>query len=602
MIGGLFGRKTPSASEVAPGAQERASAPEAATDAATRAAIDALVARGISYVNEGRHAAAAPAFARVLAMEPDNLVALFQRANGFLREGDLAAARKACDEALARHPGQADLLQLRGAIAATEHDPAGALDAFERARAANRDLAGIDARIGEQLAFLGRGAEAIAAYERAIERFPDDVALASSRLFLLNHFGLLDRTRMFEEHRAWGARIEAAVASARCPHYNDRSPDRRLRVGFVSPDLRNHPIAYWLEGYLASHDAARCEAHAFDVSPYAEDPVTKRLRSRFDHWYKCGTMGDDELAGLVRGQRIDVLVDLAGHTGHNRLAMFARKPAPVQVSWFGYMQTTGLATIDWRLTDAQHDPPGSEAFYTEKLWRLPSVACFMPDPGSPEPGPPPFERNGHVTFASANNWAKVTDRAKDAWASILRHAPGARLKVIARGGDEARMQERIRAEFESRGVDPARIDVLPFLPLERFLAFFRDVDVALDPFPYGGGTTTLHTLWMGVPIVALEGETELARATPAALRGLGLGEFVGRTTEECVAIGSSFAVNPAALSAIRASLRSRLSASGAMDYAGFARNVEGAFRGMWRAYCEASPVAPPSAFTSPPRA
>ncbi|HET9338450.1 MAG TPA: tetratricopeptide repeat protein [Casimicrobiaceae bacterium] len=564
--------------------------PASATDAAHAPRLAAIVERGMAHLRAKRHEQARAAFDDALTLDPGHLVALYQRANTGLAANALDAARRDCDAALARHPGHPDLEMLSGAIAAAAHDPHAALDAFERARAGRPDLPGIDERIGEQLAFLGRGSEAIAAYDREIARQPDNFPLGSSRLFLLNHFGLLDRARAFEEHRRWGERLEHAVADRRRPHRNDRSPDRRLRVGYVSPDLRHHAIAFWIEGYLSAHDATRCEAHAFDVSPYAEDAVSRRLRGRFDHWYRCGAMSDDELADLVRGQRIDVLVDLAGHTAHHRLGTFARKPAPVQASWFGYMNTSGLTTIDWRLTDAQHDPPGSEAYYTEKLWRLPFLACFTPDPASPEPGPPPFERHAYATFASVNNWAKVSEDAKDAWAAILRDAPGTRLKVIARGGEEPRTRDDVRAAFARRGVDAARIDVSPFLPLADFLAFFRDVDVALDPFPYGGGTTTLHTLWMGVPVVALEGDSELARATPASLRGIGESGFVATTVDGYVALATALGRDPAPLAAARARLRDAVRTSVAMDYPGLARNVEAAFRGMWRAWCEAPPT------------
>ena len=597
MLRSLFGRKgDPAPDDAASTASTPSPLPVA------RDEIDALVARGMAHLEGKRHALARAAFAEVLAHDPDHLVGLYQRANASLGAGDLAAARAECDAALERHAEQPDLLMLSGAIAAAAQDPAGALATFERAREVKPDLAGIDERIGEQLAFMGRGAEAIAAYDRALARSASNLALASNRLFLLNHFGLFDRQRTFDEHRSWGERLERMVAAARRPHHNDRSAERPLRIGFVSPDLRNHAIAYWLESYLVAHDRELFPAHAFDVSPYAEDAVSKRLRGRFDHWYRCGTMSDDEIAGLVRGQRIDVLVDLAGHTGHHRLGVFARKPAPVQVSWFGYMNTTGLTTIDWRITDPQHDPADAERYYTEKLWRIPSLAAFTPDPDSPAPGPPPFERHGFVTFASANNWAKVSEGRKDAWAAILHGAPRSRLKVVARGGGDPGVREAIQGEFARRGIDAARIDVLPFMPLATFLAFFGDVDVALDPFPYGGGTTTLHTLWMGVPVVALEGDAELARATPATMRGVGAAQFVASSVERYVEIAVSIARDPAPLAALREGMRDRMRASGALDYAGLAREVEGAFRGMWRAFCEASPEAPPSPFTSPPRA
>ena len=572
----------------APPASDTAAARADARAAATRVAE--WVERGMAHFGAKRHEQALAAFDQALALDPGHLVALYQRANAKLAASAFDAARRDCEDALARHPDQPDLLMLAGAIAAAAHDPHAALEAFERARAQRADLAGIDERIGEQLAVLGRGAEAIAAYDRALALQPDNFLLGSSRLFLLNHFGLFDRVRTFDEHRRWGERLEEAVAVRRRPHRNDRTPERRLRVGYVSPDLRNHAIAYWIEGYLTAHDPAGYEAHAFDVSPYAEDGVSRRLRGHVEHWYRCGAMSDDELADLVRGQRIDVLVDLAGHTAHHRLGAFARKPAPVQASWFGYMNTSGLATIDWRLTDAQHDPPGSEAYYTEKLWRLPFLACFTPDPASPDPGPSPCARHGYVTFASVNNWAKVSERAKDAWAMILRAVPGARLKVIARGGEEPRTRDAVRAEFARRRVDATRIDVLPFLPLADFLAFFRDVDVALDPFPYGGGTTTLHTLWMGVPVIALEGDSELARATPATLRGVGASEFVAATIDDYVALAVAIGRAPAPLAAVRARLRDAVRTSVAMDYAGLARHVEAAFRGMWRAWCASAPA------------
>lgn len=598
MIRWPFGRRE------TPRPSQAASAPPAApaADAAARAQVDAMLARGRRQMQDRRYEAAIATFEAILAIDPLQLEANYGRANASFAAGRLDDAKAACGAALARLAGQPDLLMLAGAIDAHRHEPLEALAHFEAARAANPALAGIDERIGEQLAFLGRGRESIAAYDRAIERQPGNLVLESCRLFLLNHFGLLDRAVLAEAHRRWGERLEASVAAKRRPHHNDRDPERRLRVGFVSPDLRNHPVAYWLESYLVAHDSARYEAHAFDVSPYAEDDVTRRLRARFERWYRCASMSHDELADTVRGQRIDVLVDLAGHTGHHRLATFARKPAPVQVSWFGYMNTTGLATIDWRLTDAAHDPPGSEAHYAEKLWRLPSVAAFTPDPRSPAPGGPPFVRNGHVTFASANNYAKVTEPVKDAWAAILRGAPASRLRLIVRGGDEERVAETVRAEYVARGVDAGRIDVLPFLPIERFLAFLAEADVALDPFPYGGGTTTLHTLWMGVPIVALKGESEMARATPATLAGLGLPQFACGSVDAYVAFATALARDPAGLPALRATLRDRLRASGAMDYPSFARSVEDAFRGMWKAFCEASPTPPPSAFTSSPRA
>jgi len=575
MIRWPFGRKD--AEGMAPASSSRSSAPSPATG-------NEWIAEGRALVSQGRYDEAIAMLDGVVERQPLNLVALYDRANAAYTAGRFEDARAACERALERLPNQVDLLLLSGAIAASAHDPLRAIERFELARARRADLPGIDARIGEQLAFLGRGPESISAYDRAIANDPANFALGSSRLFLLNHFGLLDRERLAAEHRAWGQRLEASVAGRRRPHDNDRSPDRMLRVGIVSPDLRDHPVAFWLEGYLRAHDASRFELHAFDVSPYREDEVTRRLRQGFDAWHRVGALDDDAVAEAIRAERIDILVDLAGHTGHHRLAVFARKPAPVQASWFGYMNTSGLATIDWRITDAQHAPAGADVYFSERLWRIASIACFVPYSPSPEPGPLPAASRGYVTFASANNWAKVSELAKDAWARVLVAAPTARLQVIARGANDPDVAARVRESFSVRGVDTQRVDVLPFLPLPQFLASFREVDVALDPFPYGGGTTTLHSLWMGVPIVSLEGETELARATAQTMRGVGHPEFAARDLGEYERIAKALARHPASLEEVRAGLRERLRASAAMDYAGFARDIEAAFRGMWLAW------------------
>lgn len=583
MIRWPFGRKAPPAKATA--VREHEPAGEAAAHPVPDEAPDAWIERGRELVAQRRYDDAVALLDGVIARQPLNLVALYDRANAWYSAGRLDAAAGACERALDALPGQPDLLMLRGAVAASAHDPEGALRWFERARARRPDLPGLHARIGEQLAFLGRGRESIASYDRALALEPDNFALGSSRLFLLNHFGLLSRDALFDEHRAWGRRLEAAVAHRRVPHGNDRDPDRPLHVGFVSPDLRNHPIAFWLEGYLAGRRVHGHVLHAFDASPFAEDDVTQRLRGRFDHWHRCGRLDDDGIAELVRQSAIDVLVDLAGHTGHHRLGVFARKPAPVQVGWFGYMNTTGLSTIDWRLTDAAHDPPGSEAFYTERLWCLPFLACFAPHPSSPAPGGLPADRRGHVTFGSMNNWAKVSDATKDTWASLLGMRPGSKLRVLVRGAEEPTVASGVRDQFASRGIDPARIEVRPFLPLEAFLREFADIDIALDPFPYGGGTTTLHTLWMGVPIVALEGDSELGRATPATLRGVGLERLVATTPEAYASIAALASDDRDYLRTARSSLRDRIRASAAMDYDGLARNVDGAFASMWSGWC-----------------
>jgi predicted O-linked N-acetylglucosamine transferase (SPINDLY family) len=410
--------------------------------------------------------------------------------------------------------------------------------------------------------------------------------LQSDRLFVLNYFGLMDRAQLFDEHRRWGASHEAALRSDWRPHAQSRDPERRLRVGYVSPDLRSHAVAFFIEGVLMNHDRSRFETHAFDVSPFPEDDTTRRLRLHCDVWHRVGERSDAELAEFIRVLRIDILVDLAGHTAHNRLLVFARRPAPIQVGWFGYMNTTGLTAIDYRLTDGGLDPPGaSDHFYTEKLFRLPSAACFQPDPTSPEVAELPAERTGYVTLASVNQWTKVTEATKDLWAQILAGAPTARFIVIARGGSDADVREAIVSEFVARGVAAHRIDVMDFLPLRAFLRFLNNVDIALDPFPYGGGTTTLHCAWMGVPIVTLESDSELGRSTPGILRVLELSELVADDTNRYLCIALELVTDVPRLARIRRELRPKFRQSALTDALPLTRSVEQAFRTMWQEYC-----------------
>jgi predicted O-linked N-acetylglucosamine transferase (SPINDLY family) len=262
----------------------------------------------------------------------------------------------------------------------------------------------------------------------------------------------------------------------------------------------------------------------------------------------------------------------------------------VQAGWFGYMNTTGLSTIDWRITDPQHDPAGSEAFYTEKLWRIPSLACFTPDPASPDPGPSPFERNGHVTFASVNNWAKVTEAAKDAWAAILRGAPGARLRIVARGGDAADVQRGIREAFARRGVDAGRIDVLPFIAAGRLPRVVPRRRRRARPVPLRRRPRRRCTRsgWACRSSRSRATRSWRARRRPRCAASARRNSRLHRSTTTSRS-RSALAKDPERLGALRASLRERLRTCGALDYAGLARNVEAAFRGMWRAWCEAAP-------------
>ena len=549
--------------------------------------VAALTDAAMTRYGAGQYAEAITLFRQILAIDPCHLAALYQIANAQLASRDSEQAMISCNKALVLLPNQPDLLVLSAAIASAVDDHTTALAVLQHTKLTHPSLADVDLKISEVLCYLGRGHEAIQALDDAIEQNPGELTRKSNRLFFLNFFGLLDRPSLFEEHRKWGAMIDAAWAPLRKPHTNLAEPNRPLRVGIVSGDLRQHAAAYFISGYLREHDRKNFPIHCFDVSPAPEDEATAMLRPLADHWYRVAALDDDALGEEVRRHQIDVLVDLAGHTGHNRLLVFTQRPAPIQVSWFGYMNTTGLTSIDYRLTDASHDPPdeNSQQFYTEKLFHLPSLACFTPDARSPAVAASPYLVNGYVTFVSANQWTKVTEEVKALWAEILCDPSRPRLRILARSAASPAFRQKTIDDFVKRGVLPEQIVLVPFTPIGEFLASFDKADIALDPFPYGGGTTTLHTIWMGVPIIALQGEGELGRATPAMLRGFGLPDFVAQTHAEYRDKAIALARDPSPLVEIRKNLRQRMAESTALDAKSLAHNVENAFRTMWHNYC-----------------
>ena len=537
-----------------------------------------------------QYAAARVLYERILAVVPNDLYVIYQLAGALQSAGELGAAAQVCDTGLTLSPQQAGLLSRRASIARSRGQYVLALETYQTLKSLHPEFPFIDAMIADQLALLGRGAEAVDAFNLALAANPENAQIQSDRLFVLNYFGTMTRHQIFEEHRKWGEEHESVLRAGWYIHSQSRDPDRRLRVGYVSPDLRQHAVAYFIEGVLRNHDRANFQIHAFDVSPVREDRVTLRLKQFVDQWHRLGGQSDEEIAHYIRQREIDILVDLSGHTAHNRLLVFARRPAPIQIGWFGYMNTTGLTAIDYRFTDATLDPPGhSEQFYTEKLYRLPGAACFQPDAESPEVGPLPALSNGFVTLASLNQWTKVTQETKEVWARILVSEPTTRLKVFAGGGDDQAVRERIVADFVRLGVHEARIKVTGFRPLSVFLQSLNQVDLALDPFPYGGGTTTLHSTWMGVPMIALQTDSELGRSSPAILNALGLGELVSVTTAAYFSVAAELINDIPRLARYRRELRDRFRRAGLMDAESVTRSVEAAWRDMWRRYCSEIP-------------
>ncbi len=369
------------------------------------------------------------------------------------------------------------------------------------------------------------------------------------------------------------------------PHTGDRDPRRRLRIGYVSPDFKQHAVGTMALPLLACHNREE-----FEVSCYAQarepDAMTERFRGHADHWRSTVGLCDEQLADLIRQDQIDILVDLAGHTAGGRLLVFARKPAPVQMTWLGYPNTTGVCTIDYRITDAHADPPGSgAALGVEQLVRLPRTNwVYQPPDNAPAPNHRPAA--GAVTFGSFNNFAKVTEPMLVLWARILHAVPGSRLLLKAQGLGSQSTRQRVWELLARERIDPARLELRGWEPGHGgHLALYNRVDIALDPFPYHGTTTTCEALWMGVPVITLAGRTHVSRVGVSLLRNMGLEELIAASPENYVALAVELANDLPRLSRLHSTLRKRMEQSPLTDAPSFAREVEAVYRRVWREWC-----------------
>lgn len=441
--------------------------------------------------------------------------------------------------------------------------------------------------LGSTLRDLGRVDEAVASFRRALEFDAKYREAHSNLLFTLLNASAISPSDLFEEHLAWARRHEAPLLPQRRACTNTRKPDRRLRLGYVSPDFRRHSVAYFIEPLLEHHSRDAFEVYCYS-NVAAPDETTRRLLGLADQSRDIAGMSDARAADRMREDGIDILVDLAGHTARGRLGVFSIKPAPVQVGYLGYPNSTGLSSLDWRLTDAFADPPGaSDAFHSEKLVRLPQTfLCFRPPPEPLEVRAAPCLRNGHLTFGSFNALAKLEGPVIRAWSRLLERVHGSRLMLKAAGlGDESG-RARLLSLFAKHGIDGSRLTLLPAeSDVSDHLARYHEVDIGLDPFPYNGTTTTFEALWMGVPVVSITGDRHAARTGTSILANLGLDALVAMDVDEYIARAAALAEDTSRLAELRTTMRERFRLSPLRDEESFARAVEAAYHRMWRAWC-----------------
>jgi predicted O-linked N-acetylglucosamine transferase (SPINDLY family) len=556
--------------------------------------LDAFIQLGHMLLQTDRVDEAIDCYRHVLKQLPNRTDALGGLGSAMLRQGELDQAEKIFRDVVRIEPqsaigwtnlGNALRLQLRVDEAQ---------EAYERATVLAPNFAPPAANLGIVLLDQGLAESAVEMLRKAVALDPSSLAIHSNLVYACCFCPGVDARQQWDEAKAWAMRHEsprsdisdlkfeipvAGFEIRKHPHpnplpeYRERGPEEkhRLKVGYIGPDFREHVVGRNVLPVVEHHDRSAFEIHIFSTV-LRPDSMTDRFRKSADHWHNCAGLGDGPIAEMIRDHGIDVLVDLTLHMQGNQLAVFARKPAPVAVTWAGYPGTTGLGAIDFRITDPYLDPPGQTEYYSEKSVRLPhSFWCYRPHPGCPEMNELPALSTGFITFGCLNNFAKVTGRALDLWSQVLRGVPNSRLLMLAPPG---KVRQRTVDRFVAGGVAGDRIGFLDRGDVPGYLGLYHKMDISLDPLPYTGHSTTLDSLWMGVPVVTLSGDTVVSRGSVTGLTHTGLTQLIATDEQQYVEIAGRLARDHAALSHLRASLRRNLAASPICDEVQFTRDLE----------------------------
>lgn len=543
---------------------------------------------GTFLLDSGRTSEAEASYRRALELSPNNFKAHSNLGAVLLELGRANEAETSLRRALEIEPEFAEALSNLGISLRDQGRLEESAASYRHALEIKPDSADTLGNLGGVLHDMGRIEESVASYRRALDLAPDCARTHSNLLFCLSQIAGIGPQDLFSEHRRFGVRFESHLRAKRPGFAGLRDPERALQIGFVSGDFRNHAMAYFVEPVLtALSQFPQLSLHAYSNHPI-EDAVTHRLRGCLAHWNSIAGQSDEAVATRIVKDGIDILIDLSGHTARNRLPVFAHKPAPVQASWMGYPGTTGLDAMDYYLADRLYLPAGQyDEQFTEKIVRLPANAPFMPSREAPPVGRLPALDKGHVTFGSFNRVGKLSHSVVSVWSRLLHALPDARM-VLGAMREGERYQNLIEW-FEREGISQQRLDFFPRSDMKTYLSQHHHVDICLDTFPYNGGTTTLHALWMGVPTLTLEGNTAAGRTGAMVLGHVGLDEFVARNTDEFMRKGMSWAGQLAALSEIRTGLRHRVEKSAISQPRLIAAGLEQALRIMWRRWCATLP-------------
>jgi protein O-GlcNAc transferase len=529
----------------------------------------------------GRSREALERYQCAVRLKPDYADALNNLGNVFKELGDFPSAREAFDAALRIRPDYVIALNNLGCLLRTLGRSDEAEDTLRRALEVSPKHAALHDNLGNVLKDAGELDEAIECFRKALEFDPNNASTHGNLAYTLS-FQSLEAQPILDECLRWNNTFAALLEPSVNSEPQDLSPNRRLRIGYVSPDFRDHCQSLFTAPLLTHHDHAKFEVFCYS-SAERPDEHTRRISLCADVWRDVRALNDLALCEVIREDRIDVLVDLTMHMAKGRPLVFARKPAPVQIAWLAYPGTTGMSAVQYRLSDPRLDPDGFDAHYSERTLRLADTFwCYDPLTGEPEVNPLPALRRGYLTLGCLNNPCKLTHETLQLWGGVMRALPDARLKLMAPAG---RHRERLVQRLAAQDIEARRVDFVGYRPRAEYLRSYHDIDFAVDTFPYNGHTTSLDGLWMGVPTVTRVGETSVGRGGLSQLFHLDLLDLAAESDASFVSIAVALAKDIPRLAHLRQHLRARMKRSPLMDGARFAGNVEEAYRRAWTAYC-----------------
>jgi len=526
---------------------------------------------------------AADAYQKAIAIAPSYPEPYYNLGTILQAQGDVTAAIDHYRHAIALKPNYPHALNNLGTALQCLDRVDDAIVAYRKAIELRPQFAEAASNLGTAMKDAGRVSEAIGCFEQSLQ-IVRNPKVAGNLLTTLHYLPDISPHDLLKAHRQWNRDYVIPLGVKPRPHSTDPSPSRRLRIGYVSPDLREHPVGRFMLPLLSHHNHEHFEIYCYsDAAPGSA--MTNQLKSQSDHWRDTNVHFDEQLAETIRTDAIDILVDLTLHMDGNRLLMFACKPAPVQITYLAYCSTSGLDAMDYRLSDPYLDPPGSDtSCYSEATLCLPRTYWCYPAPSRApqEISPLPALASGHLTFGCLNNYCKISPHVLNVWARVFQALPASKLILHSPVGSH---RNEALSIFAAQGVDAHRIQFVEKSTTEKYFQTYNQIDIALDPFPFNGGTTTCDALWMGVPVITLAKDTAVSRAGSSILSNAGLPNLIAHTQDQYIELAKCLARDLPNLAKLRSELRQQIKESPLMDAPTFARDIEAAYRQAWTNWC-----------------